>query len=536
MKKNSLYGLSLVFSMVLVFSSCQNEDLLSNPNASETATPSLVLNNLTANMALAEEKPFAAAHKANQYIVANYSYYWGNNYYNWSNSETQYSMLRYAIKLEEEAVRQYGAEANVYSALSLFFKAYAGIWLSQRVGDIPFNEAGDPNNLTPVFDSQQDVYQSALALLEEANTMLGSLIQQNLLSADAVLDASGDIFGLTNVQWQKVINTFRLRVLISMSRRATDSPDLEIAQKVAAIWNDIGNNPLMESNADNMVYLFNQAYNVYPVYNSRAYSYGVNIGKTLLDITTVTADPRTFIFATPAPEQYNVGNRAIDDFASYVGASTNATQAELFAETDKDGGSTSADQSAYSYVNYLRYFGSQDGSTTEHYILLSYAEMCFNIAEAIHRGWIVGSVEEWYTAGIEASLAVYGIVNGSTLAISDRLGRTLGTTIADVDQFLQNPNLRYKGAGEDGLRQIIEQKYVASFCQAGYESYFNWLRTGYPIFEQGGAGIGTPTNEIAKRWMYPQSEISYNATNYQDAIASQYGGNDDITLSTWLFE
>ncbi|WDF68648.1 SusD/RagB family nutrient-binding outer membrane lipoprotein [Sphingobacterium oryzagri] len=526
-----------VLGNTILINGCKDGDLLTNPNASTRATPSLVLNNLTSNLVMAEEKPFAGAHRINQYLVSNTSYYWGTNFYNWTNTTHRYDILRYAVKLEEEATRQYGSSENVYLGLAKFFRAYSGIWLSQRVGDIPFQEAGDPENLTPKFDSQKEVYLAALAYLEDANTIFSNLIARNMISANTLLDEQGDIFRLTNGQWQKVINAFRLRILVSLSKRAGDNPDLEVAQKIASILADRQKNPLMENNTDNMVYRFNQSYNPYPAFNSRPYSYGIHISKTLLDLTTLTQDPRTFVFATPAPAQYNrLNGKAVNDFSAYVGASTNETQAVLFAQTDTRGGSTAEDRGAYSYINNRRYFGSQDGSTTEHYILFSYAEMCFNIAEAIHRKWTPGNAEECYLKGIHASLQVYGLQHGAQWTVGDRLGQELGKVTIDINSFLAHPEVKYKGSNEQGLKQIISQKYIAFFCQSGYEAFYNWLRTGYPEFQQGGPGIGTADNQIVRRWMYPEDEISYNHLNYVDAISRQYNGKDITTVSTWLFK
>lgn len=162
--------------------------------------------------------------------------------------------------------------------------------------------------------------------------------------------------------------------------------------------------------------------------------------------------------------------------------------------------------------------------------------MCFNISEAIHRKWSSGDAGAWYRKGIEASLSLYNLQNGRQITISDRLGGALANIMVNTEVFFNHPDVVYQGAGESGLRQIIEQKYVALFCQSGYEAYYNWLRTGYPTFEEGGSGIGTGNNRIARRWMYPQDEISYNYTNYAVAVERQYGGKDDTMVSTWIFK
>ncbi|MDR1202339.1 MAG: SusD/RagB family nutrient-binding outer membrane lipoprotein [Tannerellaceae bacterium] len=542
---NYLKKIILLLVISISFTACFEDDLLLNPNASDRATPSSVLNHLTATMITREhaaesndEMAFGAAQRINQYYVSNYSYYWGSNYYNWTNTTNRYDMLNYAVKLEEEAIRQYGENENIYSALAKFYKAYSAIWLSQRVGDIPFSEAGNPKNLTPRFDTQKEVYQEVLALLKDANKIMDNLITKqsaNSVSANAALDVNGDIFGLTNLQWQKVINSYRLRILISMSKRAGDNPDLRIKEQFAEIINNPSENPIMQSNADNMLYRYNAAYNPYPMFSNKSYTYGANISKTILDITTSTNDPRTFVFATPAPAQYRVAGKSVSDFTAYVGASTNTSQAELNAGTDTKG-TTDEDKGAYSYINYKRYFSSQDGSTAEPYIVLGYSEMCFNIAEAIARDWFEGDSKSWYDKGIVASLDFYGLADGVTLTIGDRLGGTIGNVTVNIADFLNNTNVVYKGNNEEGIRQILTQKYVTLFCNSSFEAFYNWLRTGYPTFQQGGDGIGTPDKKLSRRWMYPIDEISYNNENYIASIQSQYGGNDDVTYDTWLFK
>jgi hypothetical protein len=536
MNIKSLYkALPAVLTATLLLTGCfEDDDIYQNPNASERATPSTVLNHLTANMVLADEMPYGAAHRTNQYYVSNYSYYWGSNYYNWTSTAERYELIRYAVKLDEEAERQYGKEINIYQALSRFYKAYAAIWFSQRVGDIPFGEAGDPDNLTPAFDAQQEVYAQALALLKEANTIMHTLITRPSaysVSGAAALDRSGDIFGLTNLQWQKVINAYRLRILVSLSRRADDAPALAVKEAFGDIVNNPAQNPVMESNADNLAYIFNAAYNPYPTFNLKSYTYGANIGKTILDITTATQDPRTFIYATPAPAQYKTAAKPVSDFTAYAGASTNTPQAILNAGTDAKG-TTDEDRGEYSYINYRRYFASQDGSTAEPYLVIGYPEMCFNIAEAIARGWLSGDAQGWYMKGINASLQLYGIAGGSAIVVADRQGGVLGAVTPDLDAFFRH--IAYRGNGAAGIEQIVTQKYVAMFNNSGFEAFYNWLRTGYPAFQQGGDGIGTADKNLSRRWMYPSDEISYNNDNYLASIQRQYAGRDVVTDNTWL--
>jgi hypothetical protein len=104
----------------------------------------------------------------------------------------------------------------------------------------------------------------------------------------------------------------------------------------------------------------------------------------------------------------------------------------------------------------------------------------------------------------------------------------------DINAFLANANVAYNSA--TGLTQILTQKYVAFFMNSGFESYYNWRRTGIPAFSQGGDGIGTPNKLIPLRWQYPQFEITYNNTNYTSAVSSQFGGTDDVNGKMWLIK
>ncbi|WP_183564229.1 SusD/RagB family nutrient-binding outer membrane lipoprotein [Mucilaginibacter sp. SP1R1] len=533
------FALLLTIGMVNI-TGCQKGDLINNPNVAGSGSivpVSLLLNHLTATLIRSDEQPWAVSGVASQYVIANYQYYRGNNNYNFGNTSDSYDILKYAIALQKQATSQQGNQTNVYFALSQFFKAYSGVWLTQRVGDIPFSQAGDESVLTPKYDTQHDVYKNCLSLLDNANTLIANLIKANPSLANQKVDASGDIFGLTYLQWQKLINTYRLRILISLSKRAADNADLQIPQQFATIVGNATQYPIMTSNTDNMVYVFNPV-NRYPIYSLgfNPYNNFANNGSTYLNITTSTLDPRTFITSTPAPTPV-YGGKAVSDFTAYVGSDINLSQASLL---------NNSNQGQYSFANYNRYYVSATGANAEPFVFIGYSEMCFNIAEAINRGWVSGSSATWYNNGISASLALYGLSNGQVLNIGFPItstdptinpkglkqGDTWGTATVDIAQFMAK--VAYAGDNAAGLNQILTQKYVAMFNNSGWEPFFNFRRTGVPAFSQGGAGIGTPNNLIPRRWIYPATESAYNGANYKAAIASQFGGSDDPTKDTWL--
>jgi hypothetical protein len=512
---------------------CQKGDLLSNPNVaaeSSTIPSSLILNHSTANLMKEEDPIVSNVWKWNQNTVSNYTYYYGSNAYSWSTTSTTYDNIKYCLKMEEQAFNQYKNKTNVYFALSKFFKAYSYIWLTQRVGDIPMSQSNSVANLEPKYDSQKDVYKQSLALLDTANLQMAALISS--ANANTKVDAGGDIFGLTYAQWQKAINTYKLRVLISLSKRADDAADLNIKSQFSAIVNNPTQYPIMSSNSDNVVYKYNAAYNQYPPhrYGYAQYNNCINISKTWINSTVPNKDPRVLALLSPGVLSIDAAN-PVGSFTNYVGQETDsAISAMKFTYTST---------SYLASPNYNRYMTPSNigGTISEPYILLGYSEMCFNIAEAVNRGWVTGqTASSWYTKGIQASLDWYGIKQGGTIVVNNNDGTkpNLGTATYDVNTFLTN--VTYAGDNATGLTQILNQKYVSFFLNSGFESYYQWRRTGVPTFKEGGVGIGTPTFKIPLRWQYPIDESTYNATNNKSALTSQYGGTDDLYAKMWLIK
>jgi hypothetical protein len=554
MKYKIQLSIILAGLMAIGLNSCQKGDLLDNPNAASTNSlvpPTLILSRITSEIyngggvldgvaGNQSEGPWDQVMRWNQFFVSNYSYYWGANSYAWSNSATMFSVLKYVELMETQAVKLYGAN-NVYSALAKFFRAYQFIWYTQRVGDIPMSQAGNPQAYpTPKYDSQHDVYKASLALLDTANTLMAALVTP--ATSGTKVDPNGDVFGMTYLQWQKVINTYKLRVLISLSKRATDNPDLNIPGQFANIVNNPSQYPIMTSNADNMVYkyLSSPSKNNYPLFpNYTPYVNYSDMCGTLMNLLTSNQDPRTFIYASPAPALVQ-GGTSYTSFAAYVGADITLPQTTLLANSNAG---------EYSYNNYLRYYASSStspnvsGSTCEPYIVVGYPEMCFNIAEAANLGWIPGmSGATPYLNGINASLAWYGLSDGvqvtvgMPLLVGNNFTNVEGPVTIDVSTFLAQPGVVYAGDNANGLNQILQQKYIAFWQNSGWEAFYNWRRTGVPTFQQNGPGIGTPNLTIPIRWLYPNDEAVSNATNYQAALSSQYGGTDDVTKPMWLIK
>lgn len=496
MKINKLIIFCSILALMLF--SCEKpfDELEKDPNRAVNAPASLILNGVLLNMYSA---PWSAEQRWNQFYCSNYNYY-STNEYNWTAASFTYTTLKNVVKMEEEAKRAGAADVNPYSALGKFFRAYYFDGMTARVGDIPMTEAlKGLDNTTPKYDAQKAVYVQIIKWLDEANDNLASLIT----SANNTL--SGDLYlGNDLRKWQKVVNTYKLRVLIRLSKKEADS-ELNIKQKFAEVLSNPTKFPVMTGMSDNMQFI-HTALTKYPR-NPSNFGFNAtreNMAKTYVDLLIERKDPRIFIVAEPAETKIKAGLSATD-LNAYVGASSGEDLADM---------TTKAQKGDYSFQNRKRYFSNDVG---EPVFIIGYSELCFNIAEGINRGWATGNAEDYYVKGITASMGFYGIADASS-----------------VTTYLAQTNVKYAGNTAVGLTQILVQKYIAFFQNTGMEAWFNWRRTGVPTFL---TGVGTANSgQIPKRWQYPNNERTTNKTNLEAALSSQYSGKDDVNDIMWLLK
>jgi len=499
-------------------------DLNANPNKPVSVQASLLFNSVLNSML---DAPGGQIDRTDQYQVQNNSYF-GNNQYNFGSGDNYYAVLTNVVNMEQNALNSGAAAVNPYEALGKFFRAYFFAKMSLEMGDIPMTQALQGSAmLTPVYDPQKTVFQRALLLLDSANTDLTKLIAKN----DQTL--SGDMyFSNSLAAWQRAVNTYRLRLLIHLSKKAATDADLNVAQQFAAIVGNPAQYPVMRSVADNIQYTWLNPTNQYPA-NPGQFANGAlnNSTSTYVGLLTSLKDPRVFVTTDPAPGIVAAGGSPTA-FSSFQGGDPGA---DIGVLASQNGGGI------LSYINRWRYFSTYTGEPTP---IIGYTEMCFNIAEAINRGWItsgpLGTAEAYYTAGIQASMTFYGIPNTGTMTVYSLPSGvpikgpfTTSTISVDYNTYYNQPLVKYAGNNATGLAQILQQKYIAFYLNSGLEPYFNWRRTGVPVFT---TGVGTGNNgKIALRYKYFVADQSSNTQNYNAAI-SQYNNVDDINGQMWLLK
>ncbi|MBF4470876.1 SusD/RagB family nutrient-binding outer membrane lipoprotein [Flavobacterium sp. HJJ] len=501
MKTIQLYKSILIIAMVFMIGACTNfEDLADDPNRATSVPPSMLLTEVLRVMNnVDDEGPWSSAQRDNQFWAISFDYY-GEQDYNWGSAPLRYTTLSNVQAMVKEAEKL--DTKNKYGALAKFFQAYFLDYMSKRMGDIPMSESLKAKSDTPItkpkYDTQKEVYVEILSLLDAANdqiAMARAQVGTGAVQGDFLYNGDLD-------KWQRAINSFHLRVLISLSKKTAE---LNVASQFSAIVSNPSKYPLMRGIEDNMTRYFSDEngnnYALNPGNFGRNRNRDIMAG-TYLNILKQNNDPRIYKVADPAAFYFKANDPL--NLNAYIPANTGDEQGSM---------QVASDEGKLSYPNEKRYYSSYVG---EGYILFGYAEQQFIIAEAINRGWIMGDAASFYKQGIKASMDFYDVSN------------------TDVTAFLNNANIVYKGNNTAGLEQILTQKYVAFFQNSERESYFNFRRTGFPKFNIGPANKNN--GKIPMRWKYPQSEFETNSQNVNTALTRQYGGTDDINAVMWLIK
>jgi hypothetical protein len=531
----------LIIAGVFLMISCNKQILEKqiNPNNPTSVPPNLVLGTVLTDISgtgsagdLGGINSWSNVQAWNQYHCQNYDYY-GNNIYSWTNgSFDPYLVLKNVVKMEQEATSRGATAVNPYEAVGRFIKAYYFYNLTSMFGDVPLTQALQaPVVSEPAYTQQEQVFEYVLNQLDSANNDFAALMGKN----DNSLSSSQDIYYHGNLaSWQKLVNSYKLRVLISLSKKTSDAT-LNVATQFSNIISNPSKYPIFASQADDLQFIYNPGNtNTYSTYPFNPSNYGsiagrFNMAATYVSTLTTLSDPRVFITCEPATAL--VGNDPNPaQFKYFVGASTGEAVQSMY-------GNASAGK--YSFINRYRYYSNFTGEPD---VLVGYKEMLFNIAEGIERGWVAGTAEIFYKNGINESMKFYGIDTTQETQTAYFLpsGANSVTQVKAYPFNFSFPNyysqtaVKLSSTSSNAINQIVLQKYIAMFESSGYEAYYNWRRTGVPAF-QAGAGVGN-NGVIPLRWAYPVSEQVQNTTNWKAALANQGFSADDLNQVMWLLK
>ncbi|HJR65266.1 MAG TPA: SusD/RagB family nutrient-binding outer membrane lipoprotein [Gemmatimonadaceae bacterium] len=376
--------------------------------------------------------------------------------------------------LTDAVERAEAADRPNQVAPAMIMKAWTFGAITDLWGDIPFSEAnrGDEGITSPVYDTQEDVYQGIFAMLEEAAGMIPG--------TGAGYGSADPVYGGDVAKWELFANSIRARHGMRLSEVDAATAEAVVVDALSAgVFESLDDQAVLEWPGDgvndNPLFNFN-------VTNNRD---DHRISATMVTTLQGLNDPRLPIYA----------QRPLD--ATVPG----------FVGVENGLSSDSAGQLGLSKTSRIGMFFGYDADAPT--ILMSYWEVLFIRAEAAARGWTTENAATLYADAIRASMEYYGIGD------------------AAIDAYLAQSSVAYSAA--TGLTQIALQKWISLYGQ-GSEAFAEWRRTGVPTLEPGMAAITNP-RVVARRLTYPLIEQSLNKANHDAAVARQ--GGADLEDRVW---
>lgn len=440
----------------------------------------------------------------------------------------------YGLK-NTNAVIKAAEEGNnmIYAGIGKLMKAYAFANLVDLWGDIPYEEFDIEGNYAPKLDRSQDIYNSLLALIDEA---IGNLEDTN--ASNLLKPASDDLIYSGNAdKWVRMGNTLKLKLLVQSRKSKNDISDWNTKLSTLLAENNFmrnGEDFEFKHTAKDTPEERHQAYvdeylGGQSTYYISPWIYETMSGKNL----NVTDNPFVSI-KDPRIPYYWVNQIKADSEAQNATDYRDGAFVSIFFASNASGASNDQRETSTFIGIYPcggKYDNGQGGKcdakvgngVAPEKMLQSYS-VPFLLAELYLTGEASGDAKSALEEGIERSIihvnAVAKASNPNVPAISAE----------NKDAFIEQVLKKYDAAGsdEEKLRIVMTQKWIANFFNP-VEAYTDIRRTGYPTLlpknttyaqspyktsqvpEQGPVNIPLKgINAFPRAMWYPSSEVTRN--------------------------
>lgn len=383
-----------------------------------------------------------------------------------------YNNLFVQINNFKDIYRLAEAENNkTFMGISLVAQTWLFSILTDTYGDIPYSQAigGRDLNITPTFDSQEDIYKGFFQNLDSANNYLSN--------ASNIIETADPIFKGNATLWRKFGNSLHLRLLL----RASNKVEINAAQKIKRMVDDEPTKyPIMEKNDESAILRWTGvAPYTSPFATWRPGDwYGPKLTSFFVDNLNEWSDPRIQRWAT----LYD-GNYEGIPSGYPIGSNPKAKSTLLTSLLSEP------------------LLGN----------ILNYAELQFILAEAAAKNWIgKKTAKEYYETGIKNAIEMWGVTM--------------------PDYYLTGIHINWDNATslDQQMALIHQQKYYSLFF-TDLQSWFEFRRTGHPelpiLSGHFNGGI------MPARLNYPVYLQAANPENYKAAVSRQ--GPDNINTLMW---
>lgn len=408
-----------------------------------------------------------------------------------------------------------------YKAMSKIMKAYYFQILVDFYNDLPYSEFGKrQQNLYPKYDKSEDIYKASIQDIDNAIALIDAQIAN---PSDHVVSPSGDdiVYQGNMENWKKFANTIKLRYLMRMSKVTGEMAtfrdnELNKLSSASFITSDVQENPGYGNQRSDMQSPF-AGYFTITIEGKRPSNYTLVVPSenmaTALNGNVGNATPSSA--GAPLPgEFYQKFNGIVDGRRGRIFTINRTTRNVEGVRQGQNSGQPGAESGRTNMVGRLGFglsMGAQTPTTVAELVsyassmpgtLMTYAEAKFLLAEAalVFPQYFSGG-QAHFEEGIKSSF--------------DRLGAS--GSAAYITSISNRAGLGWFGTNEQKLDAIMTQKWIALTGVNLEQSYFDYLKTGYP---------NVPTSTLTTkrrpyRLLYPTSEYSSNSNNVPNVSADQ---------------
>lgn len=398
-----------IFCFAFIVTSCEVDESLNIDRKNPTEVPgSGLFTNATRNFF-----DLMQSASVNVNVFRLYAQYWAQttypdeSQYNQSTRNiggniwnTIYRDVLQDLKGAREALTNEDAD-NLDNKLAIieFMEVYAYSVLVDTFGDVPYTEALDPSNPSPVYDDAETIY------LDLINRLNGAISAMDT-SGDGFEASQDPVYNGNMEKWKMAANSLRLRLAL---RLADVNPSLSKTTAEAAASSD-----LILDNSDNFgIQYLSGAPNTNPVWVSLVQSGRTDFvaSNTFIDVLKELDDPRLSAYFQTINGEYKGGTYG-----------------------------TANSPSSFSLPGEQLHDPSLQGN------IITASEVNFLLAEAAARGYNVGgTAKEFYEEGVTASILEWG------------------GTEAEATAYLSQPQVAWSTAPGDWKVKIATQKWIAMY-------------------------------------------------------------------------
>ncbi|WP_336517814.1 SusD/RagB family nutrient-binding outer membrane lipoprotein [Pollutibacter soli] len=496
---------SIIAGVLLSFAACDKkfDDLNTNQTSPTAIDPAFELNQAIINASYTTGTVIYETSIVQQMVTPNSGVLTGANYNQDNRLSTDDNWVQYyrnVIRNTKDIIRLLKDKPERSNLLQMtrIFQAFTFMVLTDSYGDIPYFEGGGGYGdqiFFPKYDAQEAIYDDIIKELTEASAAL---------DASKPIETSDVFYSGNIVLWKK----FGYSLLLRAGMHLSEVNATKAQQTVAAAFAG----GVITNNAENAVVRHDPNFQS-PIGGMLNSTEAANwyLAAPFVDHLKANNDPRLSAIAIrykgakSGPEQTPaIGTTAPADQIGMPMGYDNGTIAPVAAALG-----------LASFYDFSQVDRRRLVKVNSPIFLVTAAQNNLLLAEAAQRTWITGDPAAYFEAGVRAHML--------QMAAYDPLS---AIPAADINTYIANHP--YDPA--NALKQINTEYWIASFLN-GPEAWANFRRSGYPTLTKNPYPGADISGNFINRLTYPNSEISVNKANMDEAISRQ--GADNLDTKVW---